>query len=176
MVVEGGRATCRIAAASLVACAIAAGGCAAEPLTEIFAAVDSDLAIPTELDAVEIEIRRPPEPPLGPFQTYVDPVQRFHVALPVTLGLQGDERAQEIEVVARALRRTRVVVEQTARLGYRRGEVVLLCLRLDASCVSVTCPGGATCRNGTCELPDLASSSLPTYRPDDPIDCATPSR
>lgn len=152
-----------------------ASGCSTEPLTEIFVAVDSDLPIPTEIDAVEFEILRPPEAPLGPFQSYVDPVQRFHVELPVTLGLQGSGE-QAVEVVTRALRRTRPMVEQRARLEYRAAEVVLLCMRLDASCGDVTCPEDATCRDGVCEPVDLDSATLAPYDPEAPIACPTPSR
>ena len=137
--------------------------------------MDSDLPIPTEMDAVELEILRPPAAPLGPFQSYVDPVQRFYVELPVTLGLHG-AADQEVEVVARALRRTRPMVEQRARLGYRMGEVVVLCIRLDASCGDVTCPEDATCRDGACEPVAVDSAALALYDPATTITCPTPSR
>ena len=138
-------------------------------------AIDSDLAVPTQLDTVELEVLRPPNAPLGPFRTSVDPVQRFYVPLPVTHGLTPKDPAQQIEVVARGRRRTSVVVEQRAQLRYLEGEALLVCMRLDAACVGLECPEGATCRAGVCRAAGVDAAGLDPYEPDSPVDCALAS-
>jgi alpha-tubulin suppressor-like RCC1 family protein len=146
---------CAGAAAALIA------GCEGE-LTEILVVVDSDLAVPGEIDAVRIEVMSGPAAP-AQTSTGILGVPRMP-SLPRTLALvhKGGPLGP-IEVRAQVLQGPTVVVERRARVSFVQGEVRVLRLNLDRDCEGMMCGAGMTCAAGVCRSIDVPASELPPW-------------
>jgi hypothetical protein len=143
--------------------AACAAGCAS-PRTEILLVVDSDLAVPAQID--HLAIRADGDVDAGFEQTY-DLTQRA-TALPFSLGLVSkDGAARPLHVVVTALAGATPVVTRSASTMFVAGAVRVLSLDLLAACRGVVCAdAGETCVAGACVSDDVPSKSLPPYGAD----------
>ena len=123
---------------SLAACA--------SPLTELVVVVDTDLRMPSELDALEIVIT----PPAGDPRTQERALTGDEM-LPFTLTVVPSGELGPFEVRAVGRLDGAVVVTRSARTTLVRGESRTLILHLARACVGVTCASGETCvESGAC--------------------------
>jgi hypothetical protein len=151
----------RTVAVLLVAASVV-GGCARKgDGTVLVVSVLSDLAVPNELDAVEIVV--------------ADGELHYPVALgegagrhalPVQVALvPGGENNQSFDVEARGSKDGKLVVAQAARVSFTPAHRQELVLYLARGCVSVPpCPSGTSCQNGMC----LDNAMVGDRRPFDP--------
>lgn len=148
-----------LAALSVLAMVIAPACKKDRDNTKIVVAVWSDLAVPTELDEIRVEV-------VGPTQTGT---KTFPLTgpgkLPVQLELVplGDKNAT-FAVKAVGLRSLVEGVSQTARVSFVSGKALLLKLFLGRACQGKTCTGDYTCAQGICDQP-IAVGTLPPYDP-----------
>ncbi|APR86449.1 Putative serine/threonine-protein kinase pknH [Minicystis rosea] len=168
-----------LALMAAAACALAAGGCKAKPLGQIMLAVQTDLSLPKDIDAIRIEAFTEGVPKLRNDYDRMGPGDG-EIHLPGTIGLIAPENADDA---------VRIIV--SARSGGRDGEVkilreivttvpvdrvVTLQLPLEFLCsgqakilsgeATSTCPEGKSCVAGTCVDKQLDSQKLPTYTED----------
>ncbi|MFO0686644.1 MAG: hypothetical protein U0234_31575 [Sandaracinus sp.] len=133
---------CAVAIVALVA----APGCGRAPATELVVVVDSDLAIPAELDAVRVRVTRPDRT----MADQSEPLARSS-DLPLTLGIVADGPSLgPIDVVAEGLHAGTVIVSRSARVTLVRGEARVLTLHLVESCLGTSCPAAQTCTESGC--------------------------
>ena len=120
--------------------------------TQLVVVVDTDLAIPSALDDVEIRVSSD----TGVMEEQHQPLSS-RLLLPLTLGVVTDgEFLGPILVVARGTLDGALVVERSARVTLVRGETRMLRLHLVASCVGVACARGESCGENGCEDIDIA--------------------
>jgi hypothetical protein len=146
---------------SLLSSLVGAGvaGCAERPLTQLVVVADSDLAIPAQLDAVEIEITPPTGLPVTRSGTLGSATE-----LPATLGIV--HRGGPLGPVAIAVRgefRGLEVVTRLAEVEMVAGRTLVVELSLEAACVAVPCPDGQTCARGACRDVRLRPEELPEF-------------
>jgi hypothetical protein len=149
----------RLAIVVLATAALAA--CSERPLTQLVVVADSDLLVPAQLDAIEIEIA----PPTG------SPVRRTAqlsgdgaIALPVTLGVVHRGGALgPVAIAVRGMRAGDVVVTRLAEIEMREGHTLVAELALEAVCVAVPCPDGQTCAHGDCRDVVLRPTELSEF-------------
>jgi len=144
---------------------VLAAGCA-PALTEIVVVVDSDYAVPSELDAVEITVMTP----VGEH----DPVRSMRPALPVSLGLvhRGGPLGP-LRLDVRGTRGGTLVVSRSAVVSFVPGEVRELRMDLLRVCEGVLCPEQSTCVAGACVSSALPPSALPPWTGEHPLDAGT---
>lgn len=153
-----GRRRCRAARVAWLAAAAALGACKEpSPLTQIVAVVDSDLAVPSELDRIAIEVEH---------------VQLSEAAeadlreggLPRSLGLvHAGGPLGPIEVIARGQLGDAQVVERRAVVAFVRDRTLELRLPLTRKCAErhAPCKNETTCDEGQCVPAE--QSELPAY-------------
>jgi len=156
-----------------VACAVlCATACSQSPVTEIVVVVDSDIAVPAELDEVTILV----DGAVGGTRTASRDLSASRGAgLPVTLGLVhpsgplGPITARAVGSVHRGGVAS-IVVERTARTSFVDGRTVVLRLDLLGACSGVTCAdASSSCGADGCAPIDIAPGSLSAWT-------GTPSR
>lgn len=137
---------------------VLAPACKEKDNTKVVVAVWSDLAVPTELDSIRIDVA-------GPTQTGTKTLPLTAGKLPVQLTLVP-EGAKDATFTVRAvgLRSLGEVVSQTARASFVSGKALLLKLFLGRDCIGKTCSGDYTCLQGLCDQP-IGVTSLPPYNP-----------
>lgn len=163
----------RWALASLVLLA----ACADDP-TQLVVVVDTDLGIPTELDAVRVEVVTPsgerPEPirqalsAQGDLPRWVTLVHRGGPLGPIEIEAVGSLAGGD-------------VVRRQASASFVAGQTRTLRLELLRRCVDVTCPLGRTCGGDGCRDPAVAEEELERWTggvsplgPSDPPDAGPP--
>lgn len=130
--------------------------------------VESDLAVPSEIDCIQTSIAREGHPSedvafrLGPMATTLP--------LRVAVEPQGGSGSVSIDVAGSRGECTPgapATVRARARVRIVAGSTNLLRLRLDRSCSGVLCDDpGQSCREGTCaRVSEVASDSLPRVMP-----------
>jgi hypothetical protein len=159
-----------IACSILFVLAIAACSSSPKDSTELVVTVWSDLAVPTEIDAVRVRVSGLDQDmdqlfPLSAdqrFGTYQIPLQ-----VPV---LPGNNTNRSIRVVAVASHQGAESVRQEAVLGFVFGQARELVLNLARSCENLLCTdAGFTCESGACARPLVVDpTTLPTYVPGQP--------
>ncbi|NOY91745.1 MAG: hypothetical protein GXP55_11165 [Deltaproteobacteria bacterium] len=115
-------------------------------LTQLVVVVDTDMAIPDDIDMVRVDVR-------GPSGESASEQQDLGAgaSLPLTLGVRPASSALgPIRVSAVGLRNGLEVVRQTAIVSLVRGETRMLRLMLSADCAGAACSGGRTCVRGAC--------------------------
>ena len=157
-------------------------GCT-DPYTQIIVTVDSDLQVPGQLDALEIEVSNDSQTASTP---WVRPTALHAGMLPVSLALNS-EGGKTPWVTVRVRGKLHVaggvltVVERSARARFERGKTLELHIDLLRACAAtvnlgvlvrepVACSPGLTCgEQGKCEDPTRASlpayAGLPAKRP-----------
>jgi hypothetical protein len=129
-------------------------GCAPSA-TQLVVVVDTDMAIPGEIDEVRLEVTRPD----GTSEVEMRGVAT-RMALPLSVGVIADgEVLGPIDVIATGYHDGDFVIDRTATVTLVRGETRVLSLFLLSNCRDVDCDEGETCgEGGTCrgeEIEDL---------------------
>ncbi len=142
---------------ALLALSLAAG-CTAG-VTEVVVVVDTDLPVPSQLDAIAVTVSEPVTQPSRAFGAVTGPAD-----LPRTVGVVRSGGALgPVTVRAEGLRAGRTVVAQEARFDFVDGQTRVLRLDLLAECASVTCGAGQTCARGGCRAVDVGPDDLLPY-------------
>lgn len=139
-----------LAAISLVA------GCAGD-LTEIVLEVQSDLEVPSQLDEIRVDVRRPG----GSTQSATAELGDGEPALPRTLTLVhagGPLAPVEVDVIARADGGD--VVRRELSLAFDEGRSRHIVVFLASACRDLDCAAGQTCDRGTCRPVEVAPCEL----------------
>ncbi len=129
-------------------------GCA-PAATQLVVVVDTDMAIPGELDEVRLQVTRPD----GTSEVEMRGLGS-RMSLPLSVGViaEGDVLGP-IDVIATGYRDGDFVIDRTATVTLVQGETRVLSLFLLANCRDVECDEGETCgEGGTCrgeEIEDL---------------------
>jgi hypothetical protein len=134
--------------------------------TAIIVYVQSDLAVPSEIDRVKITTTSVTTQALLHEYTFMLGPGEQRVPLPIREGLYPTNDSQAaIRVEAQGLLGQGLVVARSAVLSFVPGEPVLLDLSLLASCRLLTCPTGKTCGPHGCQPETVDGKALPIYKP-----------
>ena len=140
-------------------------GC--QKVTEIVVSIDSDLAIPKEMDSVElrVDLVRGADQEMVAANTWqVDANKPNAVSLPGTVGLlPGDDVSVPVLVKATAFLHGQERLNRRAQLTFVEGRILLLRLNLLRNCLYVVCMPSETCGENGCEPYLKDSSKLPDY-------------
>jgi hypothetical protein len=138
--------------------AVSLASCAAPP-TELIVVVDTDLAIPAVIDAIEVEVGGP----RGARETERAPLSS-RAALPLTLGVSpAGDRLGPIEVIATARRGASEVLRRRHSVTLLRGETRTLVIHLVAACRSEACAADRTCGEEGCTDIAIDARALPEW-------------
>ncbi|MFK7991840.1 MAG: putative metal-binding motif-containing protein [Sandaracinaceae bacterium] len=162
----------RVGALSSTALLLVLGSCTS-PVTQLVVAVDTPMAIPGELDAIEIVVA-------GPSGIQTSSTEDLTAAdaptLPLTLGVTpATEALGPLNIIAIGRRSGIEVVRTAARVTLTEGETRLLTLTLVLGCAGRPCDAGETCGPGGCTplergaLPAF-TGEVPRYRMEDACD------
>ncbi len=147
-----------IAAAAAIAVAVAVG--CTEDRTEILVVVDSDLAVPSQLDEVNVRVT-------GPDSDTKSAVARLgpgEEPLPRTVGLvHEDGPLGPVQILVTGGQGGAPTVERRAILSFVEGRTLLLRMELLASCQGMTCGPDMTCVDGSCRSAEIDPDTLPEY-------------
>jgi hypothetical protein len=142
--------------------AVLALGCGNDGLTELVVAVDSDLAVPGELQSVHLRV----EGPTGDIAVDqgVDLTAGGAPRMPLTLSLTpGSDALAPVVIVATGMG-PGGTVQRRVETGFVRGERRVVPMPLLRACVGVTCPVGETCTAaGACVDSAIDPGSLPPW-------------
>ncbi|MCB9596116.1 MAG: hypothetical protein H6719_25565 [Sandaracinaceae bacterium] len=133
-----------------------AGGCVAGP-TQLVVVVDSDLAIPAELDRVRVTV-------MADDTRMASEEQALGSAslLPLTVAaVPEDDSLGPIDVIAEGFVGSALVVSRRARVTLVRNETRMLRLDLVASCVGTDCGADRSCGENGCV--DVVIDELPPW-------------
>jgi hypothetical protein len=146
--------------------AAVAPSCSAEPATAITLAIASDADVPTEIDAISIEIKR------GTRITFAQAYKVDHTSgrtrLPGTLSLElhpDEEPDAPIKLTVRANLAAEQVLLRTATMSFVEGKSKLLRVQLRYSCIDFpkACGEGQTCLGGACASDFVDTARLPDF-------------
>ena len=125
--------------------------------TKIMVVVWSDLAIPTEMDSIHVDVTKGSS--TSPSTTF--PLTTGNAKLPVVMELVSpDNKGTTFEVMATGFLRTAPVVSQAASLSFDHGHSHVLTLFLARACREATCPAAPLAVDVT---------KLPEYDPKTPF-------
>lgn len=160
----------RFALEALATLCLAGLSCSGTKNTEIMVAIQTDLQVPKDLNALTVEVFSGGQRIAG--DTYV--VGPNELALPATIGIVPDDsdKLSPVDVVVtgrfsgeadETQRKPRII--RKARLSFARERVGLFRIPLRFACYDqVSCPDGQTCVAGACEsVPQIDGASLPEY-------------
>lgn len=163
----------RFALGSLAVLGLAALSCSGAKNTEIMVAIQTNLGVPKDLNALTVEVFSGGQRIAG--DTYV--VGPTELRLPATIGIVPDDpsKLSTVDVVVtgrlsdepdETARKPRIV--RRARVTFARDRVGLLRIPLHFACYDQpSCPDGQTCVAGACEpIPQIDGASLPAYSPE----------
>jgi hypothetical protein len=143
-----------------VAMAVGLFACSPAP-TQLIVVVDTDLAIPGELDEVRISVTSDRGAMGSERQPLASPA-----LLPLTLSLVAEgEDLGPVEVVAEGRLDGVLVVSRLARAMLVRGETRMLRLHLVADCVGVDCGADESCGETGCGPIDVVAPPWPGSPP-----------
>lgn len=148
----------RRASLAILGAALAAA-CSAPP-TEILVEVDSDLAVPGELDSIVVTFTHPDG---APTREATARLGAGEAPLPRTAAMvhEGGPLGPYRVVVSGRLGGA-TVVERAGELTFVEGEIRVWRVRLTRSCAGMDC-GDQTCAAGACRAVDVASAELLPY-------------
>jgi hypothetical protein len=136
--------------------ALALGACTS-PRTELIIVTDTDLAIPTEIDGMRVEVTGPGgeiETAVARFTAGDPPPPRFVGLVPQA------ERLGPYTIRARATLGGGTVVERVAVVELQPERTLVLYLDLLRSCTTQDCSTGMTCAAGGCRSTTIAPTEL----------------
>lgn len=128
------------------------------PASQLVVVVDTDMAIPAEMDEVRLDVARPD----GTTATLIEEVSG-RMVLPLSAAVIADgDQLGPIDVTASAYLDGDLVLARGATVTLVRHETRVLSLFLLSNCRGVTCAPGTTCgEGGTCR--DVEIEELPPY-------------
>lgn len=145
-----------------------AAACKSKDDTEIVVAVWSDLAVPTEIDTVRVDVTGPTDNSSNSFALTAGG-EADETKLPVRLELVPlAAKNATFTVKATGLLGRTEIVSQSARVVFVPGQALLLKLFLGRACEAVTCPADTTCASGACNQA-IVVDNLPPYDPSKPL-------
>ena len=153
-----------------LAALLAVGGCPGKQRTMLVVEIDSNLAVPDELDKVDVAITANGTTPVTPYSLITDYKLPLHVGV-----VETGDGAGNVTIVASGYKGPTFVVSETAIVGFVEGKSMLLKLFLARECIGKTCPtAGQTCTSGgTCRDPVRNSNDLTPFTPSDLTDAAS---
>ncbi len=170
------------AALGLLAAAALAAGCGDDVKAGLVVSISSDMAVPKDLDAVGVEVRRG-----GKVESFrLHPLDAGRRTLPIVLSVAPgrDDAPVELRIGAWKDRALRVVREAATVVPRNRrahlaiqinwlcdGQVAPGATQDDAARVRSSCGDGLTCLQGECRSRDVDPLTLPTW---DPAQAPTP--
>jgi hypothetical protein len=133
-------------------------GCT-EDLTQVVVVVDTNLAIPDQIDSIALEVDA--REIGGDVSKRDGSLGAGGSNLPITLGLLHESGPLgPVRVLARGLHADDVVLEREALFHFQKGRILMLRLDLMADCLGVDCDAGMTCVNGSCRSGEVAPNEL----------------
>jgi alpha-tubulin suppressor-like RCC1 family protein len=157
-----GRRACRIAF-PVVALAVAVSACRQQ--TEIVLVIDTDLAVPVDMDRIDISIiGSEMQSDAGAQPTVsIDLTAANAPAFPMTLGLTPASGAGPVTVSVAGFSLGSRVIQQEADTNFVEGSTRMLRMLLLVSCVGKSCSAGETCTQAGCGPTTMAGDSLPIW-------------
>jgi len=141
---------------AIIGLACLAAGCSGE-LTELLVVVDSDLAVPSELDAVQVTVSGVESMSASGAITNAEP-------LPRTVGVvHRGGGLGPVEVTVIGSRGGTEVIRARAVTWFVRGRTLVLPIFLSQECTGVTCPTGRTCSGGACVSASVDPATLAVW-------------
>ncbi|XYH99865.1 hypothetical protein ACMHYB_08930 [Sorangium sp. So ce1128] len=171
---------------SVAALAVASAGCSEAATGELIVAIQTDMAVPKDLDHIELHVESGGKPVIS---SALHPLGRGAVELPATQGLLvSEDPSREISIRVRAIRRDRardrdlIRVEHTVLTTVPARRVATLWVPLQFLCsvgeaggsgFASPCPDDTTCVAGECRDRHVSSALLPDYVEEDVLrrDC-----
>lgn len=137
-------------------------GCSGDALTELVVVVDSELAVPTQLDEVTILVEGNDRIPQMARAVLSG---AGAVALPATLGLRPSAAgAPQVTIRAHGSHASTRRVSAEVRTTFVEGRRLVVRIVLRSACIDVTCDPGSTCApTGECVSSLIDPSTLPPF-------------
>ena len=150
----------RVAHAGAVLAVFALCGCATE-LTEIIVIVDSELAVPGELDEIVVTTEGASGLPKGASANLAG---AGAASMPVTVGLRpGGAYDGPVTIRVRGRHAGDERVSAQVHTRFIAGARLVLRIDLASECVRILCGDEATCRNGFCVPYEVDPTELPRF-------------
>lgn len=131
--------------------------CSQAALTELVVTVDTDYAVPGEIDRIEVLVTGP----MGDERASGDPADTAD--LPLTLGVRATTGSPAVTVTATGTLDGTIVSRTVVRTSFVAGERRVLALWLLRGCAG-TDPCAMRCtESGRCEATDVDPATLPAY-------------
>lgn len=155
----------RLFTVGLLLCCLSPIGCAGKKVTEIVIGVDSDLAIPAEIDELGLLVEYVAQQrKVVDLSWDLDRNKPDFIELPARIALlPGDDPSRVLAITVSGMKNGAVVVQRRAVLPFARDRILFLRLNLLRRCVSASCPAGQTCGESGCEPEIKDPGSLPDY-------------
>ncbi|WP_437690603.1 hypothetical protein [Sorangium sp. So ce176] len=156
------------------ALAVASGGCSAPATGELMVAIQTDMAVPKDLDQIELQVLSDGKPIISRDRNQLGP---DHAQLPGTRGLTvSEDPSREIRIRVRALLGDRIRVEHTVLTTVPEDRVATLWVPLHFLCgvdagegearepdAEGACPDDPACAAAACGERRVSAASLPDY-------------
>ena len=159
---------------------LGAGACAEKKRTEIVVGLATDLAAPTPLYQVSLQVTRLPDGiPLGQATSYpISGISNTVYELPGTYGIYSESGAADrVRVVLTATDdQARTLVVRSAVFNLVPEKTLFVRLGVISACQGMTdCGAGMTCIEGRCASEKIDSGRLPDYHPglESTVECAS---
>lgn len=142
-----------------VAIAWVVAGCS-DPATQLVVAVDTDYAVPSEIDRVRVEVV---EAGGVVAREQVFDLAQTRVPFSFAVVPRDDDASRAVVLTFSALAPDGAArVTRRVETGFREGKSLLLRILLDRGCEGATCAAGETCVDGgSCGSPRIDPRSLP---------------
>ena len=154
-----------LALAGLLA-AVASPGCSDHPATALVVALSSEAAVPAEVDAVSIEVKRGERITFA--QRYVVNKDTHEVDLPGTLTLEpleDESLSSTVRISIRAEQHQEQVSLRSATMAFVKERQKLVRMVIRYSCLDFpqACAEGQTCLGGRCGSDTINTAKLPDF-------------
>ena len=145
-----------VVVATLAALLLSCGG---DDVTELLVVVDSDLAVPGDMDTIRVQVSG------SVTMTATGELSGPRgLPLPRTVGVvHTGGPLGPVEIVVQGLSTGAVVVERRASTSFRDGKTLVLPMFLSRSCMHMTCGDGQTCVNALCVTSTVDPATLGEY-------------
>jgi len=170
----------RFQATLALLCLVGSGACTEKKRTEIVVGLATDLAAPSPLYEVTLQVTKAPEQlPLGMATTYpISGLSNTVYELPGTYGIYSESgQADRVRVVLTAIDdQQRTLVVRSAVFSLVPEKTLFVRLGVISACEGMTdCGPGLTCVEGRCTSEMIDSSRLPNYEPgmESRVECAS---
>ena len=137
--------------------------CSCNKSTEVLVVVSTDLVMPAEADALQLDVTRVSDGVPIFSQTY--PLTSPE-SLPASLDLHGSKSAPTFALRAQLLHHGVSIVERRVVMPFDPGRALELRVPLERSCIASACSGDTTCVDGQCVPVTVKPADLPSIGPD----------